>query len=116
MINLQKIKKLAQIAGSSDNIPADIEKFVLNYMSKQELKDFMRFYKSVLDKRRVYVYAASELSKDTEKLLKDLYKDKEIYVDIEKSLGAGLKIRQDDMLIDFTFKKYINETLEKLKN
>ena len=116
MINTQKIRKLALIAAESKNIPADIEQFVLKYLGKQDLKTFLAFYKNALNKRRVYVSSADKLSTDNLKMLKDIYNAKDIIELSDQSLGAGLKLVNDDMVVDFTFKKYINDTIEKLKN
>lgn len=116
MINKQKIRKLAQMAASEKVIPADIEKFVLEYLGKQDLKTFLTFYKNALQKKRVFVSAASEISKDSLKALRDQYKGKEVIELTDSTLGAGIKIVEDDMVVDFTFKKYINDTVEKLKN
>lgn len=116
MINKQKIKKLAFIAADSKAIPVDIEKFVLTRLGKSELKAFLAFYKAALSKKRVYVTSAEELSSESVKMIKSIYNDKEIIEIKDESLGAGLKLVNDDMVIDFTFKKYINDTIVKLKN
>jgi len=116
MINKQKIRKLAYIAAQEDVIPKDIEQYVLNYLGKQELKAFLSFYKNALNKKRVYVSTSSGISKESLKALKDQYKVKEIIEITDETLGAGIKLREDDMIVDFTFKKYINDTIEKLKN
>ena len=112
----QKLKKLAIIAAASNNIPADIQEYVLNYLGKQDVKVFLRFYRSALDKKRIYISSAGSLTVATESLLKNTYKGKEIVVDIDPSLGAGLRIRENDTIVDFTFKKYIDETIETLKD
>lgn len=116
MINKQKIKKLALIAAENSKVPKDIEKFVLTKMSKQELKDFLRFLRIELDKRRVYVMSSEKLLPDNITIIKRLFGDKEIIETIDKSVGAGLKIRNNDLVIDFTFKNFINDTIEKIKN
>lgn len=116
MINKQKIRKLAHIAADTKTIPADIQEFVLKYLGKQELKTFLAFYKNALNKKRIYVSSSDNLSADSLKMLKDIYTGKEIVELHDESLGAGLKIVNDDMVVDFTFKKYINDTIEKLKN
>jgi len=116
MNNELKIKKLAIEAAKSDKIPADIGEFVLNYLGKQELKVFLRFYKNELDKKRIYVSSPSALSSASMTSLKNIYKQKDIIVDIDPTLGAGLKIQQNDTIVDFTFKKYINETIDELKD
>ena len=112
----QKIKQLAILASQSNTIPEDVSSYVINYLSKQDLKMFMRFYKNELDKKRIYVYSPENLSENNMKTLKNLYEKKDIMLVIDSTLGAGLKIRQNDTIVDFTFKKYINDTIDTLKD
>lgn len=116
MINQQKIKKLATIAADNNEVPKDIYEYALKHMGKQELKDFLKYYKNALDKKRLYVTSPKEITGEQMKIIKELYNDKDIIVTVEKDLGAGLKIKENDTIIDFSFKKYINDTIEKLKN
>lgn len=116
MITTTKIKKLALIAANEKVMPKDISEYVLKIMTKQELKDFLKFYKSALQKRRVYVESSNILSMNTLSDLRKIFKNKDILSSVNENLGAGIKIIQDDIIIDFTFKKYINDTIEKLKN
>lgn len=116
MITKQKNKKLAQIAAENDTIPADIEKFVLEVLTKQELKDFLRNYKRALDKKRVYVTTSTEITKAEIANLLPQYKTRELILTTDNTLGGGIRVKQDDTVTDFTFKKYIEDTIEKLKN
>jgi len=112
----QKIKKLAIIASYEETIPQDIQEFVLTQFSKKELKMFMSFYKAAIERKSVYVSTPSDLSADTLKMLREVFKNKEVITVLDKTLGAGIKVRQNDMIIDFTIKSFINDTINKLKN
>lgn len=116
MHNKQKLKKLALLAANGNKIPTDIEQFVLTCLNKQDLKTFLHYYKASLSKKRIYVTSAKEVSSENIKNIQKLYSDKEIIVTLDENLGAGIKLQQDDLVVDFTFKKYINDTIEKLKN
>ncbi len=116
MMTKQKIKKLAQLAAEDDTIPQDIEKYVLEVLSKQELKVFLGSYKSALDKKRVHASTSTEITKSDFLNIFPEFKNKELMLTIDETLGGGIKIKQDDTIIDFTFKKYIDETIDKLKN
>lgn len=116
MINKQKIKKLALIAAEEKTIPQDIQKYVLENMGKKDLKTFLSYYKKALDKKRIYITSSDALTNENISMLKSVYNDKEIVSTIDSSLGGGFKLAEDDMVVDFTFKKYINDTIEKLKN
>lgn len=116
MINNQKIKKLAIIAASSSSIPEDIKSYVLTILGKKELKTFLSYYRRALDKKRVYITSSNEISSEMMKELKSIFDEKDIMTSIDPTVGGGLKLIEDDMVVDFTFKKYINDTIEKLKN
>lgn len=116
MLTKQKIKKIAEIAAQSNIIPDDIRTYVLEILTKQELKDFLRNYRNALDKKRVYITTSTDVSqKEILDLLPNL-KGKELILSQDASLGGGIKIRQTDTITDYTFKKYIDDTIEKLKN
>lgn len=116
MLQKQKIKKLALIAAEKEAIPQDIEQYVLEVMTKQELKDFLRYYKSALEKKRVHITTSTLVSNMEMANLKEQFKNKSLIISEDKTLGGGIRIRENDTIIDFTFKKYINDTIEKLKN
>lgn len=116
MHNEKKLKKLAVIAAENKTIPSEIEQFVLTKLNKKELKTFLHFYRLALSKKRLYVTTPFPISNDELENLKNLYKNKEIINSIDESLGAGIKLKNDDLVIDFTFKKYINDTIDILKN
>lgn len=115
-MTIQKIKKLAQLAAENDTIPQDIEKYVLEVLSKQELKVFLRNYKSALDKKRIYISTSTTISKGDITNFLPQFRGKELILTTDETLGGGIKIKHDDTIIDFTFKKYIDDTIEKLKN
>lgn len=88
--------------------------YVLQKLNKKELKLFVSYYKKALAKLTIAVTSASELTIAQKEELKQLYKDLKLTIEIDPYLGAGIKIRHDDTIIDFTFKKYINDTIAKL--
>ena len=116
MIQKQKIKKLAQLAAAHDLIPKDIEQYVLTSLLKQDLKDFLRYYREELDNKRVYIQSPKALTADENDLITKMYKGKDLVVTLDDELGAGLLLRENDMIIDFSFRGYINGTIDKLKN
>lgn len=116
MYSKEKLKTLAKIVSQNSMIPQDIETFVLTRLNKLELKLFLRFYNLELQRRNVKVSSASELSNETIISIQDMFVGKNIENVIDPTLGGGIKLQQDDLIIDFTVKKYINDTIEELKN
>lgn len=88
--------------------------FVMQKLNKKQLKSFVMYYKKALAKQTIKITTAGELASSEKEELKQLYKNMKLDIEIDASLGAGIKIRHDDTIIDFTFKKYINDTIAKL--
>ncbi len=109
------ITQLAISCANSDKLSKKVIDFVLFNLTKGELKFFLREYKTAISKKRVYITASSSLNKETMSFLKSMYKNFGLEVNYDKTLGAGIKIQQNDMIMDFTFKKYLEDTIEKLK-
>lgn len=108
------LKQLAKgcAIGKISNVTS---KFILNKLSNKDLKTFTRYLRSELEKQRVYVTTSSQLTAMTKKTLVSAYKGKEIIEITDSTVGAGIKIQESDSIIDFTFKRYINDTINKLK-
>lgn len=116
MVNKQKLKKLAIIAAKENKIPRDIEEYVLKHLEKQELKEFLWFYKNALSRERVYVSSSHPIAADNLELLKKRYNNKELIFDTDETLGAGIRLVDNDLIVDFSFKNILDETIEELKN
>lgn len=115
-MNKQKIKQLAILTAQEKNIPQDVQEYVLTYFTKQELKNFMNYYLLELEKKRVYVSTPIELTAKDILQIKQNFPQKEIITTLDRTLGAGLSIRQNDTIMDFTIKSLIQDTIEALKN
>ena len=116
MINNKKIKKLAQIESEKNAITKDISKFVIEYIEKKELKVFLNYYKSALDKKTVHIKSAEKISASKIKEFESIYKNKDIVFSVDEELGGGFILRENDSVVDFTVKDYINKTIDSLKN
>lgn len=109
------IKLLAQSCVNNPKLTEKTTAFILKGLTKRELKVFLNCYKIALNKKRIYITASSQLDKTALSLLKNTYKNYELEFTYDKDLGAGIKIQQNDMIIDYTFKKYISDTISQLK-
>lgn len=109
-----KLKKLAALVAREDLISKETEKFILS-LNRGNLKTFLMYYKLELLKNSAKVTTASALSSNEFKELKGIFKGKRLVAKVDDTLGAGIKIEHMDTVIDFTFKKYINDTIENLR-
>ncbi len=108
------IKNLAKKLATGESLKNPVTDFILKF-NRRDLKVFLSNYKLALKKNTVYVTSASEISNLNFKELEGVYKNKRIIKKSDLSLGAGIKIEDNDNIIDFTFKKYINDTILQLK-
>lgn len=109
-----KLKELAKSIAQEKSISREVEKFLLS-LSRANLKFFARQYREELKRNSTYITSASQLNADSVKELEGIFKNKRLIADIDESLGAGIRIEDNDNIIDFTFKKYINDTIDMLK-
>ena len=109
-----KIRLLAKLTGKNRTISKEIGSFVLD-LNRKDLKIFLSNYRNSLQKNRAYATSASKLSAESSKKLAEIFKGKQLITAVDSSVGAGIMIKQDDSVVDFTFKKYINDTIEMLK-
>ena len=109
------LKHLAIMLSREKTVSKATYDFILKSLSRKNLKTFLYFYRDSLQKKRAYVTTASGLSIKSLNNLKILFKGKEIITNTDDSIGAGIRIQQGDSIIDYTFKRYINDTIEQLK-
>ena len=109
------LKRLAELLAKEDTISKKAGDFILKSLNRKNVKIFLHFYENELEKKRAYVTSASKLSIESLNSLKELFKYKEIISNIDNAVGAGIKVRQADIIIDYTFKRYIDDTIELLK-
>lgn len=109
------IKLLAQSCVNNPKLTGKTISFIFKSLSKRELKFFLNCYRIALNKKRIYITASSQLDKTALRLLKTTYKDYELEFTYNKDIGAGIKVQQNDMIIDYTFKKYVTDTISQLK-
>jgi len=109
------LKHLAELTAKEKTISKKTGDFILKSLNRKNVKIFLHFYRNELQKKRTYVTTASVLSSESLKSLKNLFKEKIIVSNIDSNVGAGIKVRQEDIIIDYTFKRYIDDTIELLK-
>lgn len=109
------LKHLAILLAKEKTISKRNYDFVLKSLNRKGVKLFLYFYKNELQKKRAYITSASGLSIESMKNIRNIFKDKEIISNTDSSVGAGIRIQQGDSIIDYTFKRYINNAIELLK-
>ncbi|OGH16731.1 MAG: hypothetical protein A3C30_00105 [Candidatus Levybacteria bacterium RIFCSPHIGHO2_02_FULL_40_18] len=114
-MNDEFIKKLAKITIRNGRIDKRIIKYVLSNLSRKELIVYLAALKKSVYENSVRVISSQKLSDKAKKSIRAKLKDRTVFFEQDKSLGAGLKIILDDSIIDLTFSGYITRVLEQLK-
>lgn len=108
------LKQLAMLIAKENIISKKTSDFILT-LSRKNIKIFLHFYKNELQKKQAYITTASRLSMESLGTLKGLLKGKKLILNIDTAVGAGIKVQQADIITDYTFKRYIDDTIELLK-
>ena len=109
------LKNLAILVAQEKVVSKKSCDFILKSLNRNNVKAFLYFYRNELQKKRAYVTTASGLSIKSMTYLKTLFKNKEIISTTDASVGAGIKISHNDFIVDYTFKGYLDYTIELLK-
>lgn len=114
MIKEELLKKLALsiVVNGVDNKTAN---FILLRLNKTQLKTFLSYYKKAIAKESVTITTSEDLTLELQKKIQNIYSDKKLIQNVNPNLGAGIKIQLNDIIIDFTVKKYINDTIDQLE-
>ena len=109
------LKNLAILIAKEKAVSKKSCDFILESLNRRNVKILLHFYRNEWQKKCAYVTTASGLSIESLNSLKNLFRGKEIISNTDSAVGAGIKIQQGDSIIDYTFKRYINDTIELLK-
>ena len=85
-------------------------------LSRQNLKQFIRFLKEYEKKISVIVVMPFVNTKIEKKMFEDLYPRKKIIFKKDSSLIAGVRIIEDDMVYDFNLKHTLDNVATHIKN
>lgn len=113
-MNKKLIKELA-ISMAKTKTTKETASFVLKRLTKEELKDFLFVYKNEINKNKVTILSASILPSQSKEEIESKFANKDIFYEIDDSIGGGIKVRENDVISDFTFKNIINQTISALK-
>lgn len=113
MISYEIIKDLAASTfDAKGNVNEKVYKFVLNKLTKKELKLFLRRLKKTNSERHVAVKYEGNMTQEIKKSIESMYKDKEITYERDRSLGGGIMIIDNDLIVNYTIDSIIkNKTV-----
>jgi len=115
----KQIKLLADASYLKENLDYSKTRRIAGRLIREDLKKYLRMLKNIEKQKMVTIVVPNmKLSekKDIEKKFKNIFKEKNISMEIDSSLIVGLKIINDDLIyelsLDNTFNRINNYLME----
>lgn len=112
MIGYSNIKSLAfESINDKGEINKKIADFVLNNLTKKELKIYLRRLKKISKERSVQVKYEGNMNSEMKKAIEQMYKGRTITYERDKSFGGGIMIVDNDLIVNYTIDSIIKSKL-----
>ncbi len=108
-MNRQLLKKLALASYTNGKLDERKVNLIVKYLKRSEFKYYLRALKNLESTKTVYIQTANELGTEEKKSIKSLYGSKNLVFTKDRSLIAGIRIIDNDMI-------YENNLKNNLKN
>lgn len=111
-----QIKQLAQSVMANGEISDDISKWLLNNLTKADMKLFVKYLTLELKESVVIARYAGEPSQTVKNKIQKMFPDKNItYIRDDKEIGAGIKFEFGDYILDYTASSMIVKIMKGIK-
>lgn len=114
-MNRQQLKKLADLSITSENVNTNVAKYVLQKLSRDDLKEYLLLLKKLVNENTVYVKTDIDTTQDVKKTLSGMFPGKKLVFEKDHFSGGGIVVRTGDNIFNLSVKNYINQTVETLK-
>lgn len=112
----QQIKQFAQAIVSEGEISENVSKWLLNNLTKAEMKLFVKYLSAEIKEFTVIAKYAGEPSDEVKNKIRQMFRDKNIvYIRDDKEIGAGIKLEFGDYIIDYTVSAMIVKIMKGIK-
>lgn len=116
IMTAKELKELAKLIVGNDKISTKVGEYVLNNISRKELKDLLFYLKSEAKKRKVVIKTAESADEELRAKLSKTFEGKIVEFTEDEGLGGGIVIEDGDDTIDFSVKNLIKKTIDELKS
>lgn len=114
---MKQIKKLALASYTKNNLDYSLVKKFKKNLNRSELKEYVTALKNIENKKNVVVTVVdTSFSTDLIKKMESIFKGKKILVKEDKSLIAGLRITDYDMVYELNLKNKIDKIVNFINN
>jgi F0F1-type ATP synthase delta subunit len=112
----EQIKKLAYSVVASREISENVSKWMLNNLSKADMKLFLRYFNNALREATVVAQYSGVLSEISKEKFQKMFPDKNIvFVRKDKEIGAGIKINFGDYILDYTISTMVEKIMKDIR-
>lgn len=111
-MNKKHIKKLVIHSYKKERLDSKIVQRIADLLSRSELKDYLNELKRYEKKRTVIVSLTDYPTELEQKKLGALFPHKKIVYNIDPSLLTGMRVMDDDVLLDINLKNTLDELVE----
>lgn len=111
-----QIKQFAQSIVASDEISNDVVEWLLNNLTKAEMKLFVKYLALEIKEGTVVAKYAGQPSDIVQNKIQKIFQNKKIvYVRDDKEIGAGIKFEFGDYILDYTVSAMIVKIMKGIK-
>ncbi|RJQ38919.1 hypothetical protein C4559_00175 [Candidatus Microgenomates bacterium] len=104
-------KQLITASYKNDNLDQEKVQRISKALKRSDLKKYIKMLKDYENKKMVTVSSPFPFKKEEEKLLKNMFPNKKIMYNTDKSLILGIKIIDNDMVYDLNLKNRLENLL-----
>ncbi len=104
------------VLDAGGGVKEDVAARILADLSRAELKKFLAALRLELKRRVVQVGVAGEGGPSLDRAIERAYPGRALRVSRDDALGAGVKVRAGDDVVDASVHGYIREIIEELGN
>ena len=109
-MNDKFIKKLAIASYTKETLDQSKINRIVKHLSKSELKNYIRNLKNLERQKTVYVYVSKVTSQIQDEFAK-MFKDKKVIVKEDRSLIAGVKVVNNDIIFEQNIKNNMDNLI-----
>jgi hypothetical protein len=103
------------VLGPDGDIRDDVAERVLESLSRSDLKRFLAALRRELKQRRVFVTLAGDAAAGMDASISGSYGGRALSIERDETMGAGVRVRAGDDIIDASVRGYIRDIIEKLE-
>lgn len=114
MTNSQ-LRKAAKLIVLENKLDLKTAKYMVNKLTKAEIKSFLKYLKLEYEKHTVRVITSTDLPELLKKQLEEKYLNKKVIFKIDKNQKEGICVITNDTIINLTLDGYLAQTVDILK-